>query len=244
MSTVQKKPAAAFGVPLTSLAFPVGRGKAGSGPIPVLRSVGAVSGGGPGGGPGGVSSRASTDAGRRMSNHMSHLPPLPQIGHPESYYARLAKQAEREGDIHLHEAAKVGQYITLALDPNIDWDAKRRYFRHAIKRHCAPPQVSSELVEMYYIRLTDLVMHHAGAEALRLASAEDDKFATRLAEGMSRRAIMEEAVDFFANLMGVDDSCPSHFKDEDWFQLRIIRNQWIPEPGQQLSGEEPTARAG
>jgi hypothetical protein len=30
----------------------------------------------------------------------------------------------------------------------------------------------------------------------------------------------------------VDDSCPSHFKDEDWLQLRIIRNQWIPEPGQ------------
>jgi len=179
-----------------------------------------------------------------MAFSMSHLPPLPEIGHPEAYYARLSKQAERSGDIHLHEASKVGQYITLALDPKIDWDAKRRYFRHAIKRHCAPPQVSSELVEVYYTRLTDLVMHHAGAEALRLASAEDDKFATRLAEGMSRRAIMEEAVDFFANLMGVDDVCPSHFKEDDWMQLRIIRNQWIPEPGQACSGEEPTARAG
>ena len=238
MPTVQKQPAAAFSVPLTSLAFPVVRGTTGFGRIPVLSPVGAESSSG------GASGHASTDAGRRMSNHMSHLPPLPQIGHPESYYARLAKQAEREGDIHAHEAAKVGQYITLALDPNIDWDAKRRYFRHAVKRHCAPPSVSSELVEMYYTRLTDLVMHHAGAEALRLASAEDDKFAMRLGEGVNRRTIMEEAVDFFANLMGVDDSCPSHFKDEDWLQLRIIRNQWIPEPGQPLPGEEPTARAG
>jgi len=177
-----------------------------------------------------------------MAN-MSHLPPLPQIGHPESYYARLAKQSEREGDIHAHEAAKVGQYITLALDPSIDWDAKRRYFRHAIKRHCAPPQVSSELVEMYYTRLTDLVMHHAGAEALRLASAEDDRYAMRLGSGESRRHIMEDAVEFFANLMGVDDTCPSHFKEEDWLQLRIIRNQWIPEPGQSARGEETNARA-
>ena len=173
-----------------------------------------------------------------MSNSMSHLPPLPQIGHPESYYARLAKQAEREGDIHLHEAAKVGQYITLALDPGIDWDAKRRYFRHAVKRHCAPPQVSSELVEVYYTRLTDLVMHHAGAEALRLASGEDDRYACRLAGGEQRRTIMEDAVEFFANLMGVDDTCPTHFKEEDWLQLRIIRNQWIPEPGQPVPGED------
>jgi len=240
MPTVKQQPAAAFSVPLTSLAFPVVRGTTGFGRNPSPTGAGAKSGSGSASATG----RASTDAGRRMSNSMSHLPPLPQIGHPESYYARLAKQAEREGDIHLHEAAKVGQYITLALDPNIDWDAKRRYFGHAVKRHCAPPQVSSELVEVYYTRLTDLVMHHAGAEALRLASAEDDKFATRLAEGMSRRAIMEEAVDFFANLMGVDDTCPSHFKEEDWLQLRIIRNQWIPEPGQQMSGEEPTARAG
>ncbi len=178
-----------------------------------------------------------------MAN-LSHLPPLPQIGHPESYYARLAKQAEREGDIHAHEAAKVGQYITLALDPNIDWDAKRRYFRHAIKRHCVPPQVSSELVEMYYQRLVDLVMHHAGAEALRMASSEDDKYACRLAGGEHRRTIMEDALEFFGNLMGVDDSCPSHFKTEDWLQLRIIRNQWIPEPGQAFPGEEaPMSRS-
>jgi hypothetical protein len=181
---------------------------------------------------------AAVSLGRGLMNNMSHLPPLPEIGHPESYYARLAKTAERGGDIHAHEAAKVGQYITLALDPSIDWDAKRRYFRHALRRHCSPPQVSSELVEMYYQRLVDLVMQHAGAEALRLASSEDDKFAMRLSSGEPRRTIMEDALEFFGNLMGVDDSCPSHFKEEDWLQLRIIRNQWIPEPGQPLPGEE------
>ena len=180
-----------------------------------------------------------------MAFSMSHLPPMPEIGHPESYYAKLAKQAERQGDIHLHEASKCGQYITLALDPNIDWDTKRRYFRHALRRHCQPPAVSSEMVEMYYQRLVDLVMHHAGAEALRLASSEDDKYATRLGEGEPRRRIMEDAMEFFANLMGVDDSCPSHFKEEDWLQLRIIRNQWIPEPGQTEEQEpSPAERAG
>jgi hypothetical protein len=231
-----KQPAAAFSVPLISLAFSSGRGPARRSSSPSAPRAARGLNGWP------VIGAASPEA--RMANNMSHLPPLPQIGHPESYYARLAKQAEREGDIHAHEAAKVGQYITLALDPNIDWDAKRRYFRHAIKRHCAPPQVSSELVEMYYIRLTDLVMHHAGAEALRLASAEDDKYASRLSDGRSRRTIMEDAMEFFANLMGVDDSCPSHFKDEDWLQLRIIRNQWIPEPGQQAPGDDGQHGAG
>jgi hypothetical protein len=235
MPTVQQS-AAAFTVPLMSFAFSAGRGT-----TERRRSPAPPQGGGA---PGGVSGKASTRKEGRVANHMSHLPPLPQIGHPESYYARLAKQAEREGDIHAHEAAKVGQYITLALDPNIDWDAKRRYFRHAVKRHCAPPSVSSELVEMYYVRLTDLVMHHAGTEALRLASSEDDKYAMRMASGEPRRRIMEDAVEFFANLMGVDDTCPSHFKEEDWLQLRIIRNQWIPEPGQPLPGEETSARAG
>jgi len=82
------------------------------------------------------------------------------------------------------------------------------------------------------------VMHHAGAEALRLASGEDDRYACRLAGGEQRRTIMEDAVEFFANLMGVDDTCPTHFKEEDWLQLRIIRNQWIPEPGQPVPGED------
>ena len=175
-------------------------------------------------------------------SYMSHLPPLPEIGHPESYYARLAKSAERVGDVHAHEAAKVGQYITLALDPNIDWDAKRRYFRHAMRRHCVPPAVASDLVAMYYQRLVDLVMQHAGAEALRLASSEDDKYADRLAAGEPRRAVMEDALDFFGSLMGVDDSCPAHFKEEDWLQLRIIRNQWIPEPDQPQGGDDWTTQ--
>ena len=62
------------------------------------------------------------------------FPSLPEIGHPEMFYAKLAKHAEHKGDHHLHEAAKVGQYITLALDRSLSWQQKLRYFRHALDR--------------------------------------------------------------------------------------------------------------
>jgi hypothetical protein len=89
-----------------------------------------------------------------------------------------------------------------------------------------------------YKRLVDVVLHQGGAEALRVACAVDDKYACRLAGGEQRRTIMEDAGEFFASLMGVDDTCPTHFKEEDWLQLRIIRNQWIPEPGQSVPGAD------
>src|SRR5687768_12658334 len=94
-----KQPAAAFSVPLISLAFSTGRGPAQRRRSPAAPSGSAGRGGAAGAGPTGPAS-----TGARMANNMSHLPPLPQIGHPESYYARLAKQGEREGDIHAHEA--------------------------------------------------------------------------------------------------------------------------------------------
>ena len=61
--------------------------------------------------------------------------PIPPIGRPESFYAKLAHDADKAGDIHGHEAAKVGQYITLSLDPALGWDEKLKYIKHAIKRH-------------------------------------------------------------------------------------------------------------
>src|SRR5688500_281207 len=87
----------------------------------------------------------------------SILPPMPEIGHTESYYARLAKLADEKNLLHAREAAKVGQYITLALDKELDWDSKRRYFRHALRRHCTPPPVSHDLVAGFYDRLATLV---------------------------------------------------------------------------------------
>ena len=85
------------------------------------------------------------------------FPPMPPIGRPESFYAKLAHEADKSGDMHGHEAAKVGQYITLALDPALAWDEKLKYFRHAIKRHCQPPLFPDDDVWMFYRTLADLV---------------------------------------------------------------------------------------
>ena len=155
------------------------------------------------------------------------LPPMPEIGHTEAYYARLAKMAEEQGWIHAKEAAKVGQYVTLALDPHLEWDAKRRYFRHALRRHCIPPAVAHDLVTGFYDRLAILVRENAGKEALRIASKQDDVYADRLRHGESREAILADARKFFSDLMGDEDRCPSYLAAEDWDQLKLIRNQWV-----------------
>src|SRR4051812_48035664 len=118
-----------------------------------------------------------------MATQSQALPPMPEIGHPESFYAKKVHEADREGDVHKREAFKVGQYITLALDPHLEWDEKLKYFRHALKRHCVPPPLPDDSVWMFYRRLQDLVRQHAGQEALRLVSQEDDLYAARLAMG-------------------------------------------------------------
>jgi hypothetical protein len=152
---------------------------------------------------------------------------MPEIGQSESYYAKLAKQADAEGNIYAHEAAKVGQYITLALDMHLDWPAKQRYFLHALKRHCVPPPVPDEPVWVFYRDLADLVRRYAGYEALRLASAEDDVYATRLALGATREAVEADAEVFFGQLLGAGDNRPDWMSEDDWAQLKLIRDQWI-----------------
>lgn len=154
------------------------------------------------------------------------LPPLPEIGRPEAYYARLAHTADRSGDVHAREAAKVGQYVTLGLDPHRKWPEKLKYFEHALRRHCNPPALPSDEVWLYYRTLADLVRTHCGGEALRLASVEDDRYAHWLGTGGSRDEIRNHANEFFLDLMGWGDRCPEHFKEEDWDQLKLIRAQW------------------
>ena len=100
-------------------------------------------------------------------------PAMPEIGHPESYYARLAKHAERKDDTHAHEAAKVGQYVTLAIDPNLRWPQKLRYFKHAINRHCNAPRYAEDACWTFYHDLADLIRQHCGNEALRRQLAGD-----------------------------------------------------------------------
>jgi len=156
------------------------------------------------------------------------LPPMPEIGQPESHYANLVRRADKAGNVYLHEAAKVGQYITLALDPKLDWPAKLRYFQHALKRHCVPPPLPDEDVWVFYRSLADLVRQYAGQEALRLASSEDDVYATRMGLGADRMVIEAEAETFFGALLGATTSHrPDWFNEEDWVQLKLIRDQWI-----------------
>ena len=154
------------------------------------------------------------------------FPPLPEIGHPETYYAKQVHRADKRGDQHGHEAYKVGQYVTLGLNPYLPWPDKLKYFRHALARHCNPPPYPDDEVWMFYRSLADLVRHHCGAEALRLISQEDDVYAKRIEMGHSREVIEAEAEAFFRKFIS-DDNCPDWFNHEDYDTMKMIRNQWI-----------------
>lgn len=156
------------------------------------------------------------------------LPPLPEVGYPEGFYAKRVRQAELAGDIHAREAYKVGQYVTLGSDPNLDWESKLRYFKHALRRHCNPPPLPNDQIWLLYQNLADLVRRYAGREALLLASAEDDRYAMREAAGVRREVIAQQAEEFFRRLMETHASCPPHFNVEDWDQLVLLRAQWVP----------------
>lgn len=160
------------------------------------------------------------------TNPPAPLPDLPQVGLAESHYARLIHKAEKAGDIHLREAYKVAQYLTLALDPKLKWQQKLRYFQHALHRHCNPPPIPEEAVWMFYRTLMSLVRDHCGREALRLANKEDDILAKRVALGCTRERVEEDADQFFSDLLGHSDARPEHFHPEDWEALKLFRNQW------------------
>ena len=155
------------------------------------------------------------------------MPPMPEIGRPESYYAHRVHEANRNGDHHAHESFKVGQYITLALAQSLTWEQKTKYFSHALNRHCQPPPYPDDTVWLFYQQLADLVRQHCGHEALRLASQEDDLYAARLNMGQIRETIEDDAETFFGKLLAHCDGCPDCFNESDWVQLKLIRDQWI-----------------
>jgi hypothetical protein len=154
------------------------------------------------------------------------LPPLPEIGHPESYYAKQVHRADKRADVHAHEAYKVGQYITLGKNPYLSWPEKLKYFRHALARHCNPPPYPDDEIWMFYRSLADLVRQHSGEEALRIISAEDDTYAKRMKLGQVREAVEDEAEAFFKKFIPTE-ACPDWFNQEDYEAMKIIRNQWI-----------------
>ena len=162
-----------------------------------------------------------------MLGQSRQLPPLPEIGHPESYYAKQVHRADRIGNPHAREAHKVAQHVTLGIDPRLEWEKKLRYFRHALRAHCTAPAVSRDEVWLFYAQLANLVRQHAGVEALRLASREDDRWARMVRLGAPRQTLQAEASTFFRRLLGDRDERPEYLNQEDWEQLRILRNQWV-----------------
>lgn len=162
-----------------------------------------------------------------METESSQIPPLPEIGQPESWYARQVKQADQAGNHHAREGYKVGQYITLGLNPRLEWAKKLRYFEHALHCHCAAPPLAGENVWLFYARLGELVREHAGAEALRLSSLEDDFWASQIRTGVPRTIIVARAQAFFKGILGERDERPEYLNQNDYEQLRILRNQWL-----------------
>ncbi len=173
---------------------------------------------------------ASTTIGFARSNGVggtiAPMPKVPVLGRKELYYAQRAKQAERAGDVHSRSAYKAAQYITLALDPLLAWDVKVKYFQHALDRHCDPPPYPDDATWIFYGKLSDLVRQHAGREALRLASQEDDLYAARLSMGQRRAVIENDAERFFAQF-AAREACPNWLNEAAFEQLKILRNHWI-----------------
>jgi hypothetical protein len=155
------------------------------------------------------------------------FPPMPEIGLSEHRYTRLEREAGEAGDRHAREAWKVAQYVTLALKPGLPWSEKLRYFNHALHHHCVCPPLPDDATWAFYHDLMSLVRDHAGAEALRLASKEDEVYAKWVSLGCTRDRIDSDAEAFFYGLMGRGEKCPEHFHEEDWEALKVFRNQWL-----------------
>ena len=162
-----------------------------------------------------------------MPQDWTEIPPMPEVGLRESYYAERVKEADRLHKQHAREAYKVAQYITLGLDRRLEWEKKLRYFRHALRSHCQPPPLPSEKLWLFYGQLADLVRQHAGAEALRLASQEDDYWANQIRSGVPQPQVAAQAEIFFDKLLGLREDRPDYLNQEDYEQLQIIRNQWL-----------------
>lgn len=165
---------------------------------------------------------------KQASRYTKGLPPMPKIGLDEEAYLKVAKRAETSGDDLLHEVAKVGQYVTLAVRrPDEKWKKKIKFFHHALKRHCRPPEHADDITRKWFKKLSMFVKHHAGMEALRIAREQHDCFNMRLEMGQTRDDIADDAEDFFESVCPYCEQCPPLYNAEEWTQLKALRDQWI-----------------
>lgn len=161
-----------------------------------------------------------------MVTAQQQLLTMPEIGRPDVFYTHAIGVAELEGDLNKRAALKIARYLSLAMRPGTSWEEKRKYFIHVLKHHCVP-QVNDEEFQQFYSQMAEMVREYAGADALRLASQEDDTYAARMSFGQDRSAIEDDAEQFFLKLLGSEDHCPDYFNPPDWAQLKILRDNWI-----------------
>lgn len=159
-----------------------------------------------------------------QTTHQFH--PLPVIGHPETWYTKHIAQADAVGDHLAHCSFKVGQYVTLALEPKRSWEEKIKYFRHCLKHHCTPkPNAEPEAVA-FCEKLKALVLRYASQEARRSAHQEHDAYCMRMDLGVPRDTLADEAEVFFPNILG-HGACPDYLTPEAFKEICALRDRWI-----------------
>ena len=154
-----------------------------------------------------------------------NMPPLPEMGETEKVYGKRAQHAEKSGDVYGASANKVAQYVTLGLDPALDWTGKVRYFEHALKKHAAPKPPIDDQVIAFYQQLQELVKQHAGAEALKYVYQEDAVLQERKEKKEPSFKLRSDAAQFFKQFLPHGDK-PDWFNNADYRELIAIRNKW------------------
>ena len=162
-----------------------------------------------------------------MVQQSRHFHPLPVIGHPEAWYANHIQQAEAAGDTLARSSYKVGQYITLSLDPKRPWEEKAKYFKHVLKHYCTPTAECDPETRAFCEKLRGIVCRYASQEAHRLATREHHSYLMRLDMGVPRETLAEEAEVFFPVLLGHDSHCPEFLRPEVFNEIRTLRDKWI-----------------
>ena len=155
-----------------------------------------------------------------------YFPPIPELGEEEKVYGKRAHAAEKTGDIYGASVNKVAQYVTLGLDPALDWPNKLRYFEHALNKHAAPkPPIDDEVIA-FYQRLAEFVKQQAGLQVLKLVYRHDAELeARRESNNEPIFKLRSEAASFFRQFLPAGDR-PDCFTDTDYAELIAVRNKW------------------
>lgn len=159
----------------------------------------------------------------RQESTSRTFPDFPKLGEENTHYGKLAHKAEKHGDVYGQAANKVAQYITLGREAP-EWPKKLKYFQYALEKHAVPKPPIDDEVWAFFQKLQDWVRRECGAEAIRLASKEDDFLADRQKLGEARFKLTSEAAQFFRQL--VPSECPDYYRPQDYKQLRLLQMYW------------------